>query len=116
MVFALAAMVIVGIISLAVDYGFLVDQHRNLQAFVDEAAIAGDKERLAPKLAAGGVLLGAFDGDRLVGVAVLGGEFLGTRANQLGLAFLYVRLYGVNVEVLQLEGGRHTCLPAIGRS
>jgi ABC-type cobalamin/Fe3+-siderophores transport system ATPase subunit len=26
------------------------------------------------------------------------------------------RLYGVSVEVLQLEGGRHTCLPAIGRS
>jgi ribosomal protein S18 acetylase RimI-like enzyme len=56
----------------------------------DEAAVAEATARLAPKLAAGGVLLGAFDGDRLVGVAVLGGERIGTRANRLELAFLHV--------------------------
>ena len=45
---------------------------------------------LAPKLRDGGVLLGAFDGDRLVGVAVLGGVFIGEARDQLQLAFLYV--------------------------
>ncbi|HEY8741058.1 MAG TPA: Tad domain-containing protein [Candidatus Dormibacteraeota bacterium] len=39
--FAIAATVIVGIIALGIDYGFLTDQHRNLQAYVDEAAVAG---------------------------------------------------------------------------
>lgn len=36
--------------------------------------LAGMKARLAPKLAAGGVLLGALDGDRLAGAAVLAGD------------------------------------------
>jgi predicted GNAT superfamily acetyltransferase len=54
----------------------------------DEAETAEAKERLAPKLAAGGVLLGAFDGERLVGVGVLGGELIGIRSNQVELAFL----------------------------
>jgi Flp pilus assembly protein TadG len=39
-IFALAAMVFVGIVAISVDYGFLIDQHRNLQAFVDESASA----------------------------------------------------------------------------
>ena len=55
-----------------------------------EEMVAEAKERLAPKLAAGGVLLGAVDGDQLVAVAVLGGEFIGIRSNQLEVAFLYV--------------------------
>lgn len=45
--FALTALVIVGAIALAVDYGYLTDQHRNLQAFADHAAIAG-AEQLTP--------------------------------------------------------------------
>jgi ribosomal protein S18 acetylase RimI-like enzyme len=48
------------------------------------------EEMLAPKLAAGGVLVGAFAGETLVGVAVLGGELIGAGANQLQMAFLYV--------------------------
>jgi hypothetical protein len=44
--------------------------------------VAEAKEVLAPKLASGGVLLGALDGDRLVGVAVLGGERIGPDADQ----------------------------------
>jgi ribosomal protein S18 acetylase RimI-like enzyme len=56
----------------------------------DNATIAKAKARLAPKLAAGGVLLGALLGDRLVGVAVLGGELFGPDSNRLELAFLYV--------------------------
>jgi Flp pilus assembly protein TadG len=40
-IFALTAMFFVGIVAISVDYGFLVDQHRNLQAFADEAASAG---------------------------------------------------------------------------
>lgn len=55
-----------------------------------EEQIAGAKERLAPKLAAGGVVLAAFEGERLVGVAVLGGERIGLRSQQLEVAFLYV--------------------------
>jgi hypothetical protein len=46
-IFALSALVIVGVVALAVDYGFLVDQHRNLQAFADHAAVAG-AEQLTP--------------------------------------------------------------------
>jgi ribosomal protein S18 acetylase RimI-like enzyme len=56
----------------------------------DDAVLAAVKERLAAKLAAGGVLLGALDGERLVGGAVLGGERLGIRSQQLEVAFLYV--------------------------
>jgi ribosomal protein S18 acetylase RimI-like enzyme len=56
----------------------------------DEAALARVKARLRPKLATGGVLVGALDGDRLVGAAVLAGEWMGPRADQLELAFLYV--------------------------
>src|SRR5712691_845137 len=55
-----------------------------------DAMVVEAKEMLAPKLAAGGALLGAFAGDKLVGVAVLGGEFIGVEANQLQMAFLYV--------------------------
>jgi ribosomal protein S18 acetylase RimI-like enzyme len=55
-----------------------------------EAMLAEMRERLAEKLAAGGVLVGALDGDRLVGAAVLGGKRLGALGNQLEVAFLYV--------------------------
>jgi ribosomal protein S18 acetylase RimI-like enzyme len=55
-----------------------------------DAMVVEAKEMLAPKLAAGGALLGAFAGDTLVGVAVLGGELIGVEANQLQMAFLYV--------------------------
>jgi ribosomal protein S18 acetylase RimI-like enzyme len=55
-----------------------------------EARVEQEKKRLTPKLEAGGVLLGALDGDQLVGVAALGGEFIGIRSNQLEVAFLYV--------------------------
>ena len=55
-----------------------------------EEMVAEATEMLAPKLAAGGVLLGAFAGDTLVGVAVLGGDFIGAQSNQLQLVFLYV--------------------------
>ncbi|MEA2684376.1 MAG: hypothetical protein QOK05_2704 [Chloroflexota bacterium] len=40
-IFALASLFIVGVVALAVDFGFLTNQHRNLQAFADEAATAG---------------------------------------------------------------------------
>jgi GNAT superfamily N-acetyltransferase len=46
--------------------------------------------QLEPKLAAGGSFLGAFEGDELAGVAVLGGEFIGEHRRQLEVAFLYV--------------------------
>jgi ribosomal protein S18 acetylase RimI-like enzyme len=55
-----------------------------------DAMVAEATEMLAPKLAAGGVLLGAFDRNKLVAVAVLGGEFIGARSHQLQMAFLYV--------------------------
>ena len=66
-----------------------VDEHGELRAVDvelelptwDEAELAAARERLAPMLAAGGVLLGAFEGERLAGVAVLGGA---------ELAFLHV--------------------------
>jgi ribosomal protein S18 acetylase RimI-like enzyme len=56
----------------------------------NDGEIAHMKARLARKLAGGGVLLGALDGDELVGAAVLGGELVGVSPNQLELAFLYV--------------------------
>ena len=40
-IFALASLVIIGTVALAVDFGFLTNQHRNLQAFADEASTAG---------------------------------------------------------------------------
>src|SRR5258708_30545098 len=40
-IFALAGMFFVGIVAVSVDYGFLVDQHRNFQSFGDQAASAG---------------------------------------------------------------------------
>ncbi|MDQ6747255.1 MAG: pilus assembly protein TadG-related protein, partial [Candidatus Dormibacteraeota bacterium] len=40
-IFALASLFIIGVVALAVDYGFLTNQHRNLQAFADEGATAG---------------------------------------------------------------------------
>lgn len=43
-IFALSAVVIVGIIALGIDYGFLADQHRNLQAVADAAAEAGAEQ------------------------------------------------------------------------
>ena len=55
-----------------------------------DGMLAEAKEMLAPKLAADGVLLGASDGNKLVGVAVLSGEFIGTHSHQLQMAFLYV--------------------------
>lgn len=38
---ALVAFVICGVIALAVDYALLTNQHRNIQAFVDESVLAG---------------------------------------------------------------------------
>jgi ribosomal protein S18 acetylase RimI-like enzyme len=54
-----------------------------------DAMVVEAQEMLAPKLAEG-VFLGAFGGNKLVGVAVLGGEFIGARSQQLQMAFLYV--------------------------
>ena len=54
----------------------------------------GEAERYAPLHEAchdrGGTFLGAFDGDRLVGVAVLDTVPLGAQRDQLQLAFLHV--------------------------
>jgi GNAT superfamily N-acetyltransferase len=55
-----------------------------------ERMVAEAVEMLEPKLREGGVFLGAFDDDRIVGVAVLGGAFIGEARDQLQLAFLYV--------------------------
>jgi hypothetical protein len=41
---AVSVVVMIGAVALAVDYGFLADQHRNLQAFADHAAVAGAEE------------------------------------------------------------------------
>ncbi|MFN2464660.1 MAG: TadE/TadG family type IV pilus assembly protein [Candidatus Dormibacteria bacterium] len=43
-IFAIMAVVIVGIIALAIDYGVLVNQHRNLQYYADSAALAGAEQ------------------------------------------------------------------------
>ncbi len=45
---------------------------------------------LLPILSKGGHCLGALAGDRLVGMAVLGGEWIGEKRDQLQMAFLYV--------------------------
>lgn len=55
------------------------DELRRVEANLDlptwsEDDLARVKDRLAPKLAAGGILLGALDGDRLAGAAVLAGD------------------------------------------
>lgn len=56
----------------------------------DEAYVARQTQRLAQKLDGGGIFLGAFDDERLVGVGVLGGRFRGPSSNQLEVAFLHV--------------------------
>jgi predicted N-acetyltransferase YhbS len=66
-----------------------VEINHDIPTWTDEM-VAHSVEMLAPKLREGGVFLGAFDDDRLVGVAVLGGAFLGAARDQLQLAFLYV--------------------------
>jgi predicted N-acetyltransferase YhbS len=55
-----------------------------------EGMVAEAVEMLEPKLRDGGVLLGAFDNDRIVGVAVLAGAVIGEARDQLQMAFLYV--------------------------
>jgi ribosomal protein S18 acetylase RimI-like enzyme len=55
-----------------------------------DAELERIKARVAPKLAAGGVLLGAFAGDQLVGAAVLSGRFVSQPQDHLELAFLYI--------------------------
>jgi ribosomal protein S18 acetylase RimI-like enzyme len=45
---------------------------------------------LTPMLESGGVIVGALDGPKLVGVALLNGEFLGEGRDQLQMAFLHV--------------------------
>ncbi|MFN2464378.1 MAG: pilus assembly protein TadG-related protein [Candidatus Dormibacteria bacterium] len=40
-IFALAMFAIAGLVAISVDYGFLTNQHRNFQAYTDEAAAAG---------------------------------------------------------------------------
>jgi Flp pilus assembly protein TadG len=40
-IFALVSLVIIGLVALAIDFGFLANSHRNLQAFTDESATAG---------------------------------------------------------------------------
>lgn len=47
-------------------------------------------QMLAPKLHGEGVLIGALDGERLVGVAVLGNDWLDEKKTLLQMAFLYV--------------------------
>lgn len=55
-----------------------------------EAYVAKEQKRLAAKLEHDGVFLGAFKDERLVGVGLLGGRYLGVNSNQLEVAFLYV--------------------------
>ena len=43
-IFGLVATFMIMVIALAVDYGFLTDQHRNLQTFADHAAVAGAQQ------------------------------------------------------------------------
>jgi Flp pilus assembly protein TadG len=43
-IFMLVATFLIGAIAVAVDYGFLTDQHRNLQTFADHAAVAGAQQ------------------------------------------------------------------------
>lgn len=45
---------------------------------------------LTLKIKGGGRLVGAFDNDLLVGIAALGGEFIGENRDELQMAFLYV--------------------------
>lgn len=40
-IFALASLFIIGTVALTVDFGFLANQHRNLQVFADQASTAG---------------------------------------------------------------------------
>jgi predicted N-acetyltransferase YhbS len=55
---------------------------------------AGELEKITPHLLecfdAGGWFLGAFDGPRLIGIAVLGSRFIGRKGDQLQLVFLHV--------------------------
>lgn len=55
-----------------------------------EADHQANIEMLAPKLQGQGVLIGALNGDRLVGVAVLGNDWLDEEKTMLQMAFLYV--------------------------
>jgi hypothetical protein len=51
---ALMSTVIIGLVALAIDFGFLADIHRNLQEFSDQAAIAGAEQLSPAAVAAGG--------------------------------------------------------------
>ncbi|HEV3234427.1 MAG TPA: pilus assembly protein TadG-related protein [Candidatus Dormibacteraeota bacterium] len=43
-IFAITAVAMMLVIALAIDYGFLTQQHRNLQTFADHAAVAGAQQ------------------------------------------------------------------------
>jgi Flp pilus assembly protein TadG len=86
-IFALAAMVIVGIVAIGVDYGFLVDQHRNLQAFADESASAGALQLPA-------------------------GPSLSDRTNARKVAFQYLRDNLLNGSSQTISSSSFTCSPS----
>jgi len=71
-----------------------------------EEMVAEATEMLAPKLAAGGVLLGAFAGDTLVGVAVLGSDFNDAQSNKLQLVYQYVKKQLPTAQYRQAVDGR----------
>jgi hypothetical protein len=50
---ALMMVAVIGIIALAVDFGFVANQHRNLQEFADNAAMAGASQLTAGALSGG---------------------------------------------------------------
>jgi ribosomal protein S18 acetylase RimI-like enzyme len=61
-------------------------------------------QMLTPILENGGHFLGAFYQEKLVGVAVLGGEFIGDNQDELQMAFLYTsngyRRYGIGRKLM----------------
>ncbi|MET3291999.1 UNVERIFIED_CONTAM: ribosomal protein S18 acetylase RimI-like enzyme [Brevibacillus sp. OAP136] len=56
----------------------------------DEQQVAEHSDMLLPLLQEGGSMVGAFAGEMLVGVAVLGNRLLGEKQDLLQMAFLYV--------------------------
>ncbi len=87
----------------------------------------GEAELYAPMLEQalreGGLGLGAFDGDRLIGAFVLAGVFMGDPADQLQLKFLHVgrdarrkglgcRLWGLAVDEAMARGARRLYVSA----
>src|SRR5207244_1111559 len=56
-IFAIMAVAVLGVVALGVDFGVIANEHRSLQAYADDAAIAGAQQLSPLAVVSGGSAL-----------------------------------------------------------